>query len=416
MLQQRGDEADRGAKGLHASEKWRERRAAETERRGFRRGPDITYKAGEILVSERDEGLVDGGLSGIDATPDEKGNALLARLGLPIRRWRVPEDTDVPAVLDELRQRFADVDGHAVPQVSVNHMVSGEPLYDGGPGDYPQLAEPLRLPPADRTLAATDTPQLAVLDTGVPKALDSWHPELVARLRGHEDAPDLLDEDGDDWLDFEAGHGTFICGLIQRAAPGLVVEPEAVLDSYGFGTDLGVAVAIALSTAPVLNLSLGGYTDGDRPPPATAAALRALDPKVVVVAAAGNHASSRPFWPAAFKRVIAVAAVDGRQQPPVPAGFSNHGWWVDVCAPGVDLRSTYVRGKRKDGDDERDFAGWATWSGTSFAAPLVAARIARDIAHGQPGPVAAAAFLAGLPPLPGHPDLGRYFDPATDLG
>lgn len=414
MLACDGD-ADRGAAGLHGSEAWRKRRSAELAARGFRRGTDFVYKAGEILVSERDEALLGQGLTGVDARPDEKGNAELSRLGLPVRRWHVPEDTDVPALVGKLRDANLGADGHAVPEIAVNHMVSGEPLYDGGPGDYPHRAEALRLPPAERTLAAIEDAHLAVLDTGVPKLLTDWHPELGARLRRHETDLDALDLDGDGVLDFQAGHGTFICGLVLRLVPGLVVDPETVLDPYGFGTDLGIAVAIARSTAPVLNLSLGGYTEDDRPPPATAAALRALDPRVVVVAAAGNHGSSRPFWPAAFKRVIAVAAVDTTTTPPTPAAFSNHGWWVDVCAPGVDLRSTYVLGTRHDEAGAVDFEGWATWSGTSFAAPLVAARIAKDVSEGMPGPTAAAEFVAGLPDLPGHPECGRWYDPATDL-
>ena len=61
-------------------------------------------------------------------------------------------------------------------------------------------------------------------------------------------------------------------------------------------------------------------------------------------------------------------------------GSSNYGWWVDCCAPGR-RRPQPVR--RLRGDRGRPAAarrsrssGWATWSGTSFAAPKVAGEIA----------------------------------------
>jgi subtilisin family serine protease len=168
----------------------------------------------------------------------------------------------------------------------------------------------------------------------------------------------------------------------------------------------------------VLNLSLGGYTEDDRAPLALAAALRALGRETVVVAAAGNNNSDRPFWPAAFKHVIAVAALDTTVDPPRPAAFSNHGWWVDVCAPGVDLHSTYVRGawQLDDSAPVEEFTGWARWSGTSFAAPQIAATIASGVASsGRPARQVAAELLAGLSFVPGLEDYGLRFDPGVDL-
>ena len=103
---------------------------------------------------------------------------------------------------------------------------------------------------------------------------------------------------------------------------------------------------------------------------------------MVMVASAGNDASIRPTWPAAYPEVIGVAALG----PAGPAAFSNAGHWVDCCAPGVDLVSTFHRAPRHD----PPFHGWARWSGTSFAAPLVAAMIAREVQR-TGDPVKAAA-------------------------
>src|SRR5690606_12167940 len=111
--------------------------------------------------------------------------------------------------------------------------------------------------------------------------------------------------------------------------------------------------------------------EDDQPPPAIGAVLRKLvDAGTVVVASAGNEGWCRPTWPAAFPHVIGVAALSCS----TPAGFSNHGRWVDACAPGVDVHSTFVfHDGPATGDPDLDrYQGWATWSGTSFAAPKVA--------------------------------------------
>ena len=93
----------------------------------------------------------------------------------------------------------------------------------------------------------------------------------------------------------------------------------------------------------------------------------------MVVAAAGNDGLNQPYWPAAFTtadvpwagQVVAVAAHDGSDV----CSWSNTGPWVSLAAPGSDITSTYVT--------QWEFtAGWAQWSGTSFAAPYVAAAIA----------------------------------------
>ena len=78
---------------------------------------------------------------------------------------------------------------------------------------------------------------------------------------------------------------------------------------------------------------------------------------MVIVASAGNASKEQKDYPAAFSDAIAVAAVDDADKK---ASFSNFGSHVTLSAPGTTIRSTYVGG------------GFATWSGTSFAAPFVA--------------------------------------------
>jgi subtilisin family serine protease len=122
-----------------------------------------------------------------------------------------------------------------------------------------------------------------------------------------------------------------------------------------------------------------------------------------VVAAAGNFDSDRPYWPAALKDVVAVAALaDGADGEPERASFSNYGWWVDAAAPGVRIKSTFLTHGQEDG---KEFHGYAKWSGTSFAAPVVAGRIAA-LMSAKALPVRYAAMELLDPAGVRIPDLG----------
>jgi subtilisin family serine protease len=107
----------------------------------------------------------------------------------------------------------------------------------------------------------------------------------------------------------------------------------------------------------------------------------AVGSRPIVVASAGNLASDRPFYPAAEEWVIGVAAVEMTGDPaiPVPASFTNYGTWVDTCAEGVNVISAYEAHPYRPITPPaaiEHFEGAAVWSGTSFAAPKVAAVIA----------------------------------------
>jgi subtilisin family serine protease len=186
------------------------------------------------------------------------------------------------------------------------------------------------------------------------------------------DQEDERDADASNALDTQSGHGTFIAGIVSRLAPEVDVAVHGVLNSFGDGDDFTIATGLDEAIPDpddepdVLVLSLGCYTDDDLPPPIVAARLRQLK-RTVIVAAAGNYGSCRPFWPAAMRRVVGVGALDSVTK----AWFSNWGPWVDACAPGVDVVSTFF-----EPDGTFATTGWARWSGTSFAAPKVAAAIA----------------------------------------
>jgi hypothetical protein len=312
-------------------EPWLKRRERDVAWAGVLAGPGYFYRPGEVLFASADEQLLRRRLDEQDGRPESRCDGL-DRLGLQL--WTVDLSVDLPALVNELR--FSGKEGDPPLRVAVNTALTGEGNYQGGPGGAPRSTQPLVQP---GTTATSPLAALSVLDTGWSRDTAELHASLAAVLHAARDDVDLLDIDGRPGLDTEAGHGTFICGLVSRLAPGLVLDAQKVLDPVGWGDDADVALGLGQAEAPVLNLSLGGYTADDRPPIALEAALRRLGRDRVVVAAAGNNGSDRPFWPAAFKNVVAVAALDTTSGDPREATFSNRGPWVDVCAPGVHLQS-----------------------------------------------------------------------------
>ena len=190
-----------------------------------------------------------------------------------------------------------------------------------------------------------------------------------------------------------------------------------VLDSMGVGDDLSLAAAMEQlpQDVDVINLSLGGYTDDDSGPLAIATALKAMRKQgQAVVAAAGNWGDPRPFWPAAFKQVVAVGAVEQTKAGWGRASYSDFGWWVDAAARGTNQHSTFAKDTSKEAQGDKPeptdptitFDGWAVWDGTSFSTPIVAAVLARLMSRNglKTAAEAQAMLLSSFPPAP-QPDF-----------
>ena len=92
--------------------------------------------------------------------------------------------------------------------------------------------------------------------------------------------------------------------------------------------------------------------------------------------------------------MIAVGAADADGGI---ADFSPRVPWVDVYTRGVDLESTYLnaRVRRPENRGSEEFNGYATWSGTSFAAAVVSGAIAARIRPGSKRATEAARDLLG---------------------
>lgn len=298
------------------------------------------------------------------------GELLLPPDGLPaavdrLRRWvdRVEEPGRSGFARVRLRPAERDqpvrIAREAGAGIAPNHVHVGSPIMIGTAHPLPASAAPV-VPPADEDWAVT----AAVLDTGLDP-----HPWFAHRtwFAGGGHPPEVLDADGRPGQDRQAGHGTFVTGVLVRHAPGVRVRHRRVLSSLGLSDDATVARGLrSVRGADVVVLTSGCWTADDACPPVLRHAVARLG-ESVVVAAAGNGASERPTWPAALPRVVAVGA---------DAPFSNRGDWVDAVAPGVDVVSSFVRlVPSPSGGESREY-GFARWSGTSFAAPRVAAEVA----------------------------------------
>ncbi|MGQ0839373.1 S8 family peptidase [Actinokineospora sp.] len=296
-----------------------------------------------------------------------------------------------PGAADACVRIAAEV-GARLP-VSANHVhatLVGTPILHGT-GAVPT---PAPLPPEPPREVWDPPVTVLVLDTGVDP-----HPWFTHRPWFGEwgPRPEILDGDDDGVTDRQAAHGTFVTGVVLQHAPGVTVRHHRVLSSHGLTDDRTVASALRRTRGhaaargehiDVVLVTAGCHTADDRCPPILAREFARFT-DTVLVAAAGNAGTTRPFWPAALPAVVAVGAT-------TPSGaladFSGRGPWVDRAAPGVDVVSSHVRLDR----GTRAYGG-ARWSGTSFAAPRIAAEAATLLHQGTTAAATFAALTARAP-------------------
>lgn len=115
---------------------------------------------------------------------------------------------------------------------------------------------------------------------------------------------------------------------------------------------------LAARKVPVINISLSG----PRNPAVAKAIARIAGQGHIIVAAAGNDGpAAPPVFPGAYEGVVGVTAVDAQDRV---YRYANRGGYVDFAAHGVAVAAIDDKGALRDA------------TGTSFASPIVAARLA----------------------------------------
>ncbi|HEV7657079.1 MAG TPA: S8/S53 family peptidase [Mycobacteriales bacterium] len=253
----------------------------------------------------------------------------------------------------------------------------------------------------------------------LPQILDNTMAPLPGLGVAGVPAPGDPDRDVDGFLDRVAGHGLFIAGVVAQTYPACQARVIDAMSNLGDVPESEVAKQISAlaGETEILSLSFSGYAMHHMGCLAKAVRRfqhgprRSEHPRLtgggVVVCSAGNDGSWVAPYPAALPRVISVAALG----PDGPAPFTNRGPWVRACAAGVDVESTFFNWAngtepRNPVEDPDLFTGRARWSGTSFATPLVAARLAKLVVNEGLAPKEAVPVLLSAPGLAGLPWLG----------
>jgi hypothetical protein len=353
----------------------------------------------------------------LEAAEDDNGDSAVSPLGIEL--WKLNSENQDANPIDLAREILGEhgmgehlaADGTtvAVPSVTPNHLA----IVSGGRGSGCPAGPPREAGRLDGYLAPFEGaggPRVAIFDTGYihvdpPHALldervtvtkGQWLNTEHDPARWEDNPPDEITRDADGRLIGIVGHGTFIAGQVAHVCPEAAItvvghrDDEISVDSSSYrlwASELSLAHSLwTYRDADVIQCGFAFPTLDDSPSlPFTTmmAEVKAAHPGIAVVSPAGNEDSTRRYWPAALPDVIGVGATkhDGRHR----ARFSNWGPWVDCCAIGAGVRSTYIhfKGRVEDEhpDDIENFQGWARWDGTSFAAPKVSAAIARAVAE-----------------------------------
>ena len=299
------------------------------------------YVKNEILLSLK-PGSGAGELG--EALKRVQGNVLDQYPQFGVYRIQLPDGADVFAAV----KSAADTQG--IEKAEANYAYVIAPPFQYTKDYSPPVPNPG--PGAERKAVP-----VAVLDSGLTP--DSG---LEAFVLASMDAID-----SDQPISDPLGHGTQMALIAAGVVTPIGVNPSSttlipiipvrVIDENGFTSSahLMAGVDFAMKNgARVLSMSWGSDTRSQF----MEKMVEDLSSKgLLVVASAGNEPTGKPYYPAAYPSVIAVAAVD-------PQGKvwekSNYGDFVDLSAPGFATLPVGYRGE----------AG--TYAGTSISAAFVA--------------------------------------------
>jgi thermitase len=322
-------------------------------------------------------------------TPESQAQSALAQLGvreqarvarIGVRVLSLPSGKRVEDVVRWLRNRrdveFAEPDWILPPA----NTVPNDPQF---PNQW-HLSK-IAAPAAWDSVIGSPSVVIAILDTGC----DPNHPDLAPK---YVPGWNFYDNNSD-WSDVY-GHGTAVAGCaaaVTNNAQGVAgvawdcrIMPIRISDPNGYANLSTITSALVWAAdqgARVANISyrVSEYSS------LQSAAQYFVSKGGVVTVSAGNQATfiSDPDNP----YVLTVGATTSSD---TLASFSNTGNIVDMVAPGSNITTTQRGG------------GYATWSGTSFSAPITAG--------------VAALVIAAQPGLSGRQVMQVLIESCDDLG
>ncbi|AZM64472.1 serine protease [Streptomyces sp. WAC 01420] len=183
--------------------------------------------------------------------------------------------------------------------------------------------------------------KVAVIDTGVNPDTPSLRGQVLA-----DEVPEALAHKATE--DY-TGHGTTMAELIagtgaggglKGLAPGAKIVPYRIATKELKGAEAEKAPkaadiirAVADSDVKIMSMSFGNHNENEDE---LAAIKYAQSKGKLMIAAAGNDAEEKNLigYPAAYPYVVGVAATDESGKA---ASFSEHGNYIDLAAPGLNM-------------------------------------------------------------------------------
>ncbi|MCB2065717.1 MAG: S8 family serine peptidase [Erythrobacter sp.] len=283
----------------------------------------------------------------LDATPAQREAAQaqgysvieqgqLGSLGMSFTRLAVPRGTDLGEAQRELAALLPDA------------TMAPDNLYFASGSAMPA--------PQQRTVgfsaaAGTAAAAVGMIDSAPGQAVP------VTRTRGFASGAGAASD-----------HGAAVASLLRGAGVSRIMAADVYGTERAGGNALAIARALdwlVSEDVGVITISLVGP---DNPVLARAIASARTRGAVIVSAVGNDGPAAPPAYPASYAGVVAVTAVDRRERALLEAGRALH---LDYAAPGADIAGLDRRGRSQ------------RLRGTSFATPLVAARIARALGNGQ---------------------------------
>ncbi len=280
-----------------------------------------------------------------------------------IYKLTLAKNSDIAFAVNELK-KLPEVE-YAEPNYIIKALISPNDTYYSSQWGLAKISAEAAW---DATVGTSDV-VAAVVDTGISYSHEDLVGKVVLQKNIITGSNSALDDNG---------HGTHLAGIIgaltnnSKGIAGInwnvKLMAVKVLDSTGQGTSSDVASGISWAGshgADVINMSFGDYSDNQT---IKNSVIDAYSNGSILVAAAGNEDTSTPIYPAAYTQyVMAVAATDQTDlrsdwgyNSQGERAASNYGTWIDVCAPGTSILSTWLNNT------------YASKNGTSMATPHVA--------------------------------------------